>query len=516
MNRIGYLKRFTFLFPLTFTIAVLALLLRASPASAAPNCLQDVYGTKKLNCTANDVTVSFADNVRNLDGSALTGCSPGTFSFIADFHVITTATARENVGIYFATAGQSTALKGTCSDNIVGDLHACPNGPTVTCGSPTYTELDTSLAGDNCGDTTSAHPEVITIQVNDAQCVAGPDGKVRLPNCTSWQQPGGAILCKSQTPNYPWVPAATPGTVSKCGCDNSFEIPVTVQTPGVSVSKSATPLTQDDPGGTVTYTVVVTNDKSNFGNVTINQICDSAYGNIATAVTVPAQTACPKGLTGLDGTATPVAGNCTVPSAPIAPNGTFTCKFTANQGEHSDVKNIATANGVGDDGTTPFSGVSNQIETTVGEADSKAVTAKTFESTTNACATVRYKVDVHNTSATGSDEVLTISGLTDNPYGDITKLQTGVIVGTTCGQPIANGLGTLHGSPGVPFGNINPDGHYVCEFDGQFCSAPDTNGCISQSDSVTPTLTGDEGAAEVISNTAGALTVKECVTATTQ
>ena len=130
MNRIGYLKRFTVLFPLTFTIAVLALLLRASPASAAPNCLQDVYGTKKLNCTANDVTVSFADNVRNLDGSALTGCNPGTFSFIADFHVITTATARENVGIYFATAGQSTALKGTCSDNIVGDLHACPNGPT--------------------------------------------------------------------------------------------------------------------------------------------------------------------------------------------------------------------------------------------------------------------------------------------------------------------------------------------------------------------------------------------------
>jgi len=502
------LKRF---YPLTFIIAVLALSLRAAPASAAGSCLQDVFGSKKLNCTANDVTVSFADNVRGLDGLPLAGCTPGTFSFIADFHVITTATSRENIGIYFATAGQSTALKGTCSDNIIGDEHACPNGPTVQCGSPTYHEAD--APPDNCGDTTSAHPEVITIEVDNAQCVAGTDGKVRLPNCTSWQQ-NDTITCTSQTPNYPWVAAAIPGTVSKCSCDNSFEIPVTVQTPGVSVSKSATPLTQDDPGGLVTYTVVVTNDKSNFGNVTVNQICDSAYGNIATAATVPAQPDCPAGISGLDGTAT--VKSCTLPAGPIAPSGTFTCTFTANQGENSDVKDIATANGVGADGKTPFAGVSNEIETKVVEADSTATTAKTYESTTSACATVRYKVDVHNTSATTSDEVLTLSGLTDNPYGDITKLQTGVVLGTTCGPGFnGNGLGTLNGSKAVPFGKLNPDDHYVCEFDAQFCSAPDASGCIQQSDTITPTLTGDDGPGEVISNTGGSLTVKECFTAST-
>jgi hypothetical protein len=55
------------LFTLTFVVAVTALSLRASPASAN-NCLKDIYG-KNVQCTANDVSVAFADNPRTLGGA---------------------------------------------------------------------------------------------------------------------------------------------------------------------------------------------------------------------------------------------------------------------------------------------------------------------------------------------------------------------------------------------------------------------------------------------------------------
>jgi hypothetical protein len=505
MIRSGPFNRLTRSSPLI--IASLLLLLNALPAAAStPSCLQDVYGSKKLNCTAGDVTVSFADNIRGLDGKSLSSCNPGsTFSFIADFHVITTATSRENVGIYFQTAGASNALKGTCSDNIVGDLHACPNGPSVTCGSPTYHEADP--APDNCGDTTSAHPEVITIEVDDVKCQAAAGTnppQVALPFCTSWQQ-NTAIQCVSPTSDYPWVPAAIPGTVSKCDCNNGFTVPIAVQSPGMTLKKSADTSKLGTEGGTVTYTVEVDNN-SNFGNITVNQICDSYYGQIAA---VAGQPACnPAGAGGT----TPVS--CNLPATIVA-GSNFKCTFTANIGENSDVTDIATAFAVDATGNNPFSASSNSVEVIVGDEPSTAETTKGYFATKSLCATVRYSVDVHNTSP--ADETISLSKLTDSPYGDVTKLSTGTfpVLGTTCGIGTAsNGLGTLNGSKGAGvFGAITPDGHYTCQFDAQFCSAPDGNGCIQQADTMTPTLTGDEG--ETVSNTGGSLTVKECFTAST-
>src|SRR5260370_13539708 len=205
MNRIGCSKRLTGLGSLTILIAVLALLLRASPASAI-NCLKDNYG-KSVQCTANDVSISSASNIRGLDGKPLTTCQLNTtFSFIADFRVVTTASARENIGLYFQTAGGSTALTGSCSDNIISPVHTCPSAPGVNCGSLQYKEAD--AAPDNCGDTTSADQfllngstvtgQLVTVQVNNALCVpATGTTKVRLPDCTSWQQPGGTNLCQS-------------------------------------------------------------------------------------------------------------------------------------------------------------------------------------------------------------------------------------------------------------------------------------------------------------------------------
>src|SRR5215472_15284152 len=95
------------------------------------NCLQDEFGGN-TQCTSKDVKIAFATNPRDLTGNPKLTCIAGThFSFVADFHITTTATARENIGMYFATNGQGSALKGMCSDNIIAPSHASPNPQTT-------------------------------------------------------------------------------------------------------------------------------------------------------------------------------------------------------------------------------------------------------------------------------------------------------------------------------------------------------------------------------------------------
>jgi hypothetical protein len=538
MKTVGILRSFTLTF-LTIAVALL-FLMRASPA-AAGNCLKDVYG-KNVQCTANDVSIASASNIRKLDGSTLSTCpAGGYFDFIADFHIVTTATSRENIGMYFQTAGGSSALTGTCSDNIISPLHDPGANGVGTCGSginqipclgsALYHEFDTSLVGDNCGDTTSADGtnQIVTVQVNHVLCQAAPGSKnVALPACTSWQQPGGALLCQSTPPNtgWPYVTAAVPGSPSKCNCNTALTIPVQVQTPGVTVTKSANPTSVNDPGGTVTYSVAVKNDLSGFGSVTLNQICDSAYGTI---VTQAGQPACPTGIKGLDGTATPLS--CSVPQ-PIAFGSTYTCTFTANLTEaNPSVTDVATANGVGQDGVTGFSNQSNSVTVTLNEAATTATTVKSFVSTQAGCATVRYGVDIHNSSS--ADETLTLQAssastppiiaLNDSQYGDVTKVQ-GKVLGTTCGIKSGNfGLGTMaSGQPGALLSTaavlpatIATGGDYTCQFDAQFCGtlssvSTSTGTCngIQQIDTITPALLDDEGGS--FTNNSNTLTVSEC------
>ena len=113
------------------------LLLGAQPASAQ-TCIQQ--GTKSLVCTANDIQVAFANNIRDTSGNPLGQCTSGdTFSFIADFHVTTTASTRYDIGLYFATDGDPNgdgARTGVCSANIITPLHTDTASPgIVTLGS---------------------------------------------------------------------------------------------------------------------------------------------------------------------------------------------------------------------------------------------------------------------------------------------------------------------------------------------------------------------------------------------
>lgn len=504
---------------LWFVFALLALAVLAAPAFAQ-TCLQNEYNQvqkQKLNCTANDVRIAKVTNIRDpLTGNTLTSCFAGaTFNFLADFEIVTTSSqARENIGLYIATNSLTQALTGSCVDNIISPQHQCPNGATgILCGSDNYHETDPPP--DNCGDTSSgdnsatfgAGAEKVTLEIDNFLCEA-PAGsnQVQLPNCTSWQIPGGTIQCVTPTSGtsaytYPFngpggTPTAIPGSPSKCNC-GIIPLGITVQTPNINVAKSCTTAQTTTPGtsctlspegGPVTYTVDMNNDKSNFGSVVIDQVCDSVYGTVYDDGKFPA---CALGTTGqITGT------TCT--NFTIAFGADQTCTFTVNQPESTTVTDTVTVSGHGVSAGTFGPDTTNSVTVVSNEAPSTATVTKGFVTTVAACATVRYSVDVANTSATGTDETLTLSGLNDSAFGDITKVQ-GNVLATTCSIPA--------GGASIPVGG--PD--YKCTFDAQFCSGL-VDGCISNTDKVTGSLTGDEG--EVVSQSGNTLTVKECLTPT--
>jgi len=127
-------------------------------------------------------------------------------------------------------------------------------------------------------------------------------------------------------------------------------------------------------------------------------------------------------------------------------------------------------------------------------------------------------VDVHNSST--NDENLSLSALTDAPYGDITSVH-GSVLGTTCGVATGvAGLGTLSGSTGggTLTATIATGGDYSCKFDAQICgdltqiTLPGGGTCLglTDTDSVTPTIVGDEG--EAVTHTDNTLTENVCFT----
>jgi len=145
---------------------------------------------------------------------------------------------------------------------------------------------------------------------------------------------------------------------------------------------------------------------------------------------------------------------------------------------------------------------------------------------------VRYSVDVANTS--GFDENLTLTGLQDSGFGDITKSGAAntSVLGTTCGVAVGSpGLGSLSGviasatNGGALPATLTVGGSdYQCQFDAQFCGAPGTislpggGSCqgIQHKNTVSAnSLHGDEGVSDPVTETDHQLTVDECISTST-
>ncbi|MDF1519210.1 MAG: hypothetical protein P1P73_01875, partial [Brevefilum sp.] len=183
-------------------------------------CVGDLYGDPTLNCTANDVGLASVTNIIIEDD----GCTaPGdTVTFTADYEVMTTATERYDIGLYFSTDGDPNgdgAYTGTCS---IATLPYAPDPP--------WLDLDGTIAGvqDTCGDIgTKAHDNgsvnnpvyhSITLTV---ECVDHTgDGYLDLPYVVTWSQ-GADWLCTSPLD-------AIVGTTSKCSGDAGYDVPIPV------------------------------------------------------------------------------------------------------------------------------------------------------------------------------------------------------------------------------------------------------------------------------------------------
>ncbi len=472
-------------------VAVGGFLLGAQPAYSAGTCIQDVWqahgNNNNLTCTANDVQLSA---VTNIDITAGGGCqiengvkvcrcqSPGNVTFTADFSMLLTADTRYDIGFYIATDGDQTttgALTGQCAATNV----TATNGANfINLDVPPNCSGNACQTGDVCGDITGPantqfNPQIVHFGLT-VPCIADANGKLALPFCTTWRQPGSNQVCTQVSDVYP-------GSPSKCACGLK-EIDILTEAPTISVTKAASPTQISEGTPTdIVYTVDVTNDGS-FVGVTVQKICDDQFGTVKTSGGLT----CPAGALG-----TVKSTTCIVPQD-IAAGATYECTFTASSGSRDvgqDITDQVCA--TGHDANTPPNPLSacNTATVTVANVNPTASLSKTVLAAV--CATMRYEVRVLNTDTV---EPLTLTALSDDTYGSITSVH-GNVTGTTCGVATGDpGLGTLSGQTGggaFPFtlqtgdGNFGGTDTYTCKFDGTTCTFPLT-------DTVTGTLHDDE------------------------
>lgn len=448
-------------------------------------CMQEATPFS-LGCTANDIQIAGVVTEESLCPSEFwdseigaclriedDGCAyPGDdVTFTATFEVVTTAKRRHDIGIYFSTDGDPNmdgAL--TSGDGITGQNVGCSVFTMPYANEPAWLDLDgttDSFAGtntdsgiqDTCGDIDKpAHNPLYPTLTLTAACVDfDNNGTLNLPNCTSWRQAGSNELCLGPLDTFP-------GSPSKCRCDEGFEVPIDVPPASLLVSKMASPTSVDEPGGSVTFSVKVTNTGVDPNNpVTLNTLDDDIYNNITT--------------TAHDGI---TATTCSVPQVIPADDGnvggidTYECTFTAfvdGNGGTSETDTV-TASGVDDRGNT----LSGEASATVTIDDvqptisvSKLANGVDSAEVLEPGADVTFSVSVTNNSV--STDPVTVDTLVDDIYLDITSTG-GEIKSTTCAVPQ----------------EIPPGGTYSCSF----VAFVGDNYQDSETDTVTASGTDDE------------------------
>jgi len=212
-----------------------------------------VNNSNRLNCAANDVSIAKATSAINADTGEASCVQGTTFNLQVTFDVDVTATGRYDEAFFFNIGGGASArdVNGNCSESILDR--------TV---SPAQ-----NLDGDTCGDLAKGLYHNITFTIPGVSCDdSDGDGFLNLPNCTSWHSNAGTVCNGFST--------AGPETKSKCNCDDTFQVPVTVESPSGAVVKTATK-------AVVTYEVKVKNNSATR-TVKINSLVDAPYGDITT------------------------------------------------------------------------------------------------------------------------------------------------------------------------------------------------------------------------------------------
>lgn len=398
--------------------ALFALMTSSGPVlgdTVEAGCMQDLAGFD-LTCTANDVQIASAENIEILDtlsnpedpGCAYLG---DTVTFRATFKTVVTAKERYDIGLYFAIDGDpngdgaisafdanGVSTGDGCSVSTVDYLGDMADGRP-------YLDLDgidddTGLQ-DTCGDINKASNPLLPVIELTTVCVdPDGDGKLNLPNCTSWRQSGANEYCDSPYDTYP-------GSPSKCRCDVTFNVDIDVPSAKLLVSKTALPASvPEGSDAIVTFSVSVQNtgiDPSNY--VALSSLNDSIYGDITNAGGAILSTTCD-------------LADATQVTA-VQP---YSCSFEARPGLNANAfeneTNVVTAEGTDKNGNF-ISGFDDA--TVVIENVPPAVTIVKTANPTQVVepgGDVEFTVTVTNTS-TSLQDPLTIETLVDDVYGDL-------------------------------------------------------------------------------------------------
>jgi hypothetical protein len=309
------------------------------------------------------------------------------------------------------------------------------------------------------------------------------DGKLNLPNCTSWRQPGSNDWCGEPT-------GAFPGSPSKCSCDLSFNIDIDVPPAELLVTKTAGDETVPEPGkNNLLFTITVKNTSIDPENsIDLDTLVDNVYGDL------------------LDPFNPNITNNeCddkVAADSNLGASETLTCSFQAavlgNAGDiHTDK---VSASGL--DQRSPPNRISGEDDATVTITDVlPGITVAKSANPENVLEPgdlVTFSVIVNNTSSASSDPV-TIDTLNDerpSPGGTVTSL---------------HGMGDCSIPQTIPAG-----GSYSCSFSLQVtgnagdletdlvtASGSDDDGnTVSASDDATVTISDVPSAIELLKTAA--------------
>jgi hypothetical protein len=462
-------------------LAVGGLLITYQPAYADSGptvigdvCMQQVYGgdnvtnANRLNCTASDIKIAEAISAVNV-ATGQSSCIVGTlFDLRATFRVDVTANERYDAAFFFNIAGGADArnVNGTCSESILRNpTQADSNSPVA------------NIDKDSCGDLNAGSYANITFTIPGVLCQdTNGDNLLNLPNCTSWHSNQGSVCTGPST--------AAPETKSKCNCDDTFQVPVTVEHPNIGVVKDASPTSLDEPGGSVTFTVKVSNPATST-SITLISLVDDPDNNPATINNVTFDANSNPTLASICGS-TQLAPCGPNPNS-CAPASSTTCTFTRTiSGNAGDsIVDKACVSGI-DSNNGAVGPTCDTASVTIKDVTPTATVVKSVEGVV--CAELRFKVKVTNTDAA---EDLTLSALVDDKFGNIATGQgqppLGTdVTGTDCALPAT-----------IKPGNTNA---FVCTFDANVCNFPHKNtvtGTLRDNDQNTISPTGDATATSV-------------------
>jgi hypothetical protein len=456
-------------------LTITGLLVWVQPAAAVDNgptdvgnyCMQTLYGlpitnSNAINCTANDVKISRAKSV------SPETCTVGeTFTLEGTFEINVTSNERFRPGFFFRVDGGPTARGATLANPTdYGTCSLSRLDPTIP---PAL-----NLNGDNAGDLNSGVYEV-TFTIPNVECQdSDGDGFLNLPNCTSWGNNSNELIDINDEFDF------APYNKSKCVCDDTFNVPVIVETASVTVTKTGQPESVPETGGAVTMTTTVTNDAS-FVDLTIDTITDLVGGVLTDLTTIPDCSG--SGATASQPYCTP-SGMTSCPSllgTTLAPGATATCYFSAwVQADFDESPVIDTVEWCGTDsaGHSGLCDVDDE-DTAINDVSPVPTLDKAAISAAECTMVVNYTVVVSNPST--SIDALTINGLTDDKFGDLTSTHAAgggfeEVTATTCGSAVDTVL--------------DPGETYPCAFTGRVV---DSDCSINHTNKATASMVDDDG-----------------------